>query len=42
MEDLNSTNGTWVDEIQLNPYELFCLKDGMKIAFASAEYEVRL
>lgn len=42
LEDLNSTNGTWVDEAQLNPYELCCLRNGMKIVFASAEYEVQL
>ena len=42
LEDLNSTNGTWVDHIQLNPYELFMLKDGMRVTFASVEYEVQL
>lgn len=42
IEDLNSTNGTWVDQVQLNPYEPFELKNGMHVAFASAEYEVRL
>lgn len=42
LEDLNSTNGTWVDQIQLNPYELFMLKDGMAVTFASVEYEVQL
>ncbi len=42
LEDLNSTNGTWVDQMQLNPYELFMLKDGMRVAFASVEYEVQL
>lgn len=42
LEDLNSTNGTWVDQIQLNPYELFLLKDKMRILFASVEYEVQL
>lgn len=42
LEDLNSTNGTWVDQMQLNPYELFMLKDGMRVAFAGVEYEVQL
>lgn len=42
LEDLNSSNGTWVDQIQLNPYELFPLENGMRITFASAEYEVEL
>lgn len=42
IEDLNSTNGTWVDQEQLNPYELHPLGEGMKVVFASAEYEVQL
>lgn len=42
IEDLNSTNGTWVNQTQLNPYELFPLENGMRIVFASVEYEVRL
>ena len=42
LEDLNSTNGTWVDQMQLDPYELFPLEDGMRVRFASAEYEVNL
>lgn len=42
LEDLNSTNGTWVDQMQLDPYELFPLEDGMRIIFASVEYEVKL
>lgn len=42
LEDLNSTNGTWVDQVQLNPYELFPLQNGMHITFASVEYEVLL
>lgn len=42
LEDLNSSNGTWADQIQLNPYELFPLENGMRIVFASAEYEVEL
>lgn len=41
VEDLNSTNGTWVDQVQLNPYEPHPLESGMRIIFASAEYEVR-
>lgn len=40
IEDLNSTNGTWVDQVQLDPYELFSLENGMHIVFASVEYEV--
>jgi len=42
LEDLNSTNGTWADQMQLDPYELFPLEDGMRVTFASAEYEVQL
>lgn len=42
IEDLNSTNGTWVEQVQLNPYEPFPLESGMRIVFASAEYVVRL
>ncbi|MDO4262241.1 MAG: DUF6382 domain-containing protein [Eubacteriales bacterium] len=42
LEDLNSTNGTWAGQTQLNPYELFPLEDGMRVAFAGAEYEARL
>lgn len=42
VEDLNSTNGTWADQVQLNPYELCPLKDGMYLTFASAEYEVEI
>lgn len=42
IEDLNSTNGTWVDQTQLDPYEPFPLECGRKIKFASAEYEALL
>lgn len=42
LEDLNSTNGTWAGQHQLNPYELFLLDDGMRVAFAGAEYEAYL
>lgn len=42
VEDLNSTNGTWADQIQLNPYELCPLKDGMYLTFAGVEYVVQL
>ena len=42
VEDLNSTNGTWADQVQLDPYELCPLRDGMYVTFASAEYEVQL
>lgn len=42
LEDLNSTNGTWLDQAQLNPYEPCPLKDGVHIVFASVEYEVQL
>lgn len=41
VEDLNSTNGTWVDQVQLNPYELCPLKNGSRILFAGAEYEAQ-
>ena len=39
---LNSTNGTWADRIQLDPYELFPLENGMRVTFASVEYEVEV
>ncbi len=42
LEDLNSTNGTWVDQLQLNPYEPYALEHGMHLMFASAEYDVKL
>lgn len=42
IEDLNSTNGTWADQVQIDPYELVLLENGMHIVFASVEYEVRL
>jgi len=42
LEDLNSTNGTWADQIQLNPYEPFMLENNMRIIFASVEYVVQL
>lgn len=42
LEDLNSTNGTWADQMALDPYELFPLEDGMRVAFASVEYEVQM
>lgn len=42
LEDLNSTNGTWADQMQLDPYELFPLENGMRITFANAEYEVEV
>lgn len=42
LEDLNSTNGTWADQIQLDPYELFPLEDGMRVIFASVEYYAEL
>ena len=42
VEDLNSTNGTWADQVQLNPYELYPLKAGTYLTFASVEYEVEL
>lgn len=42
LEDLNSTNGTWAGQHQLNPYELFPLDNGMRVAFAGAEYEAVL
>lgn len=42
IEDLNSTNGTWVDQTQLDPYEPFLLEGRRKIRFASVEYEALL
>ncbi len=42
LEDLNSTNGTWADEVQLNPYELCPLLGGMQIRFAGASYVVEV
>ncbi|MCD8249010.1 MAG: FHA domain-containing protein [Lachnospiraceae bacterium] len=42
LEDLNSTNGTWADQVQLNPYELCPLLDGMQIRFAGASYVVEV
>lgn len=42
LEDLNSTNGTWLNQTQLNPYEPCPLKNGDHILFASVEYEVQL
>lgn len=42
VEDLNSTNGTWADQVQLNPYEPCPLRTGMYLTFASVEYEVEL
>ncbi len=42
LEDLNSTNGTWADQVQLNPYELCPLLDGMQIRFAGASYTVEV
>jgi pSer/pThr/pTyr-binding forkhead associated (FHA) protein len=42
LEDLNSTNGTWAEQMQLDPYELFPVEDGMRVTFASAEYEVKI
>lgn len=42
LEDLNSTNGTWAGQMQLDPYELFPLENGMHVTFASVEYEVQL
>lgn len=42
LEDLNSTNGTWVDRVQMNPYETQPLANGSRIQFAGAEYEVQL
>ena len=42
LEDLNSTNGTRAGQHQLNPYELFPLDNGMRVAFAGAEYEAYL
>lgn len=42
VEDLNSTNGSWIDGHQLNPYDPVMLVHGMRLAFANIEFEVHL
>lgn len=43
IEDLNSTNGTWVNEIHLQPNTLFPLKNGDIVQLSqSCSLEVRL
>lgn len=42
IEDLNSTNGTWIDKKQLDPYSPVALTGGERLAFANIEYEVHL
>lgn len=41
VEDLNSTNGTWVNGKRLTPREPYALHDGDKVSFAEAEYIFR-
>ena len=41
IEDLNSTNGTWVNGKGLEPREPYILKEGDKIRFAGSEYIFR-
>ena len=41
VEDLNSTNGTWVNGKSLKPREPYTLKEGDKVRFAGMEYIFR-
>ena len=41
LEDLNSTNGTWVNEKCLEPRTRYVLKQGDKVRFAGVEYIFR-
>lgn len=41
LEDLNSTNGTWLNGKVLPPRQACCLKEGDRICFATAEYVFR-
>lgn len=41
LEDLNSTNGTWVNEKCLEPRTRYVLKQGDKVRFAGMEYIFR-
>ncbi len=41
LEDLNSTNGTWVNEKCLEPRTSYVLKQGDKVRFAGVEYIFR-
>ncbi len=41
IEDLNSTNGTWINGKSLKPREPYILKEGDKVRFAGMEYIFR-
>ena len=41
IEDLNSTNGTWINGEQLTPRTPYVLHEGDKISFAETEYIFR-
>ena len=41
LEDMNSKNGTYVNEIQLNPYEKRKIEIGDKITIAKYEFILR-
>lgn len=41
IEDLNATNGTWVNGEALVPRTVYCLKEGDKVRFAETEYIFR-
>ncbi|MCD7864204.1 MAG: FHA domain-containing protein [Lachnospiraceae bacterium] len=41
LEDLNSTNGTWVNDSRLSPRAPYTLRRGDKVSFAGCEYIFR-
>lgn len=41
IEDLNSTNGTWINGKVLKPRSVYVLREGDKVRFASLEYIFR-
>lgn len=41
LEDLNSTNGTWVNESRLSPRVPYILNRGDKVSFAGCDYIFR-
>lgn len=41
LEDLNSTNGTWVNDSRLSPRVPYTLKRGDKVSFAGCDYIFR-
>ncbi len=42
IQDLNSSNGTFVDGIKLNPMELFAVSGNAKISFGNAQTKISL